>query len=143
MFHWLELRKPTAGGTGSIPGQQAEILQAARCSQKKKNEWLEQVDHVVSWVLSSIRGGMGELSDVIHLVGLNSSARSLWSLGACIAETAHFVIFLHELTPLHAIRAAPLKPQVLSAAFFPHQHKLEWDLQQREEEIARAAESSE
>ena len=70
-------------------------------------------------------------------MGLNSSEHSLLSFGACLAETVHFVIFLRELTPLHAIRATPLKPSILSAAFFfPHQHKLEWDLQQREEEIA-------
>ena len=38
VFQWLELWASSAGDTGSIPGQGAEILQTARCSQKK--EWL-------------------------------------------------------------------------------------------------------
>lgn len=34
MIEWLRLRVPSAGGTGSVPGQGIKILHAVRCGKK-------------------------------------------------------------------------------------------------------------
>ena len=38
---WLGLQASTAGGVGSIPGQETKILHVALIGQKKKEFWIQ------------------------------------------------------------------------------------------------------
>lgn len=60
----------------------------------------------------------------------------LLSFEVCFGENIHIVIFLQKLTFLYAIRDTPVRLNIFPTTFFFPQHKLEWDFQQREEEIA-------
>ena len=63
MVQWLRLHTCNAGDMGLIPGQGTKILNAARCSQKKKKKSGEKSEAKLIW-----RSRLWILKSVHHLL---------------------------------------------------------------------------
>ena len=59
---WLGLRASTARGSGSIPGWETKIPQAAQCSQKKKKRnWTTILHHTQKSTQNGLKAQMEDL----------------------------------------------------------------------------------